>query len=409
MKKQLLLLLVGAFGCLFTAVYPLSAQTWVLTSAPAKEWTSIACSADGSKLVATIHVGGIYTSANSGATWTQTSAPTKEWTSIACSADGSKLVATIHVGGIYTSTNSGATWETNAANAYWTCVASSADGTKLAAVSQVGGGVYISTNSGATWNDRSGGMVFPALPMFDSLYGFAVCMSADGTKLVVAENIYDIEILNFDYGLIYTSTNLGATWNAGYESGSSEYWSSVACSADGSRLVAAANGGGIYTSTNSGAAWTLTGAPSLKWHSIASSADGSKLVAAATNSIHSIYTSTDSGATWTQATNGPSGAVYTSVASSADGSKLVAAVNGGGIYTSQTTPAPVLNIARSSSNFAFSWVMPSTNFVLQRSSNLGTANWTGVTNTPTLNLTNLQNQVALPLPAGNAFYRLKTP
>jgi hypothetical protein len=37
------------------------------------------------------------------------------------------------------------------------------------------------------------------------------------------------------------------------------------------------------------------------------------------------------------------------------------------------------------------------------------ANWTDVTNPPTLNLTNLQNQVALPLPAGNVFYRLKTP
>ena len=50
------------------------------------------------------------------------------------------------------------------------------------------------------------------------------------------------------------------------------------------------------------------------------------------------------------------------------------------------------------------------NFVLQQNSDLCTSNWTDLTNnTPTLNLTNLQNQVALPLPAGNAFYRLKTP
>jgi hypothetical protein len=89
---------------------------------------------------------------------------------------------------------------------------------------------------------------------------------------------------------------------------------------------------------------------------------------------------------------------------------LVAAVNGGGIYTSQTTPAPVLNIAPSSNNLAFSWILPSTNFVLQQKSDLCTANWTDVTNLPVLNLTNLQNQVALPPPAGgNAFYRLKTP
>jgi hypothetical protein len=88
---------------------------------------------------------------------------------------------------------------------------------------------------------------------------------------------------------------------------------------------------------------------------------------------------------------------------------LVVAAYGGGIYTYQTTPAPVLNIAPSNSNLAFSWIVPSMYFVLQQNSNLCTTNWTDVTNMPALNLTNLQNQVALPLPAGNAFYRLKTP
>ena len=410
MKKQSLLLLVGAFGCLFTAVYPLSAQTW-----------------------------------------TQTSAPTNAWSSVASSADGSKLVAAVNGGGIYTSTDSGATWTlTNAANASWTCVASSADGTKLAAVSagfpNAGGwpAVQISTNSGATWDTRH---VVTGIPVGSSGYWSAVNLSADGTKLVVAENSSTWSGIQFP-GSIYTSTNSGATWN----SGPSGYWSSVASSADGTKLVAAefvlaGQGRGIYTSTDSGATWTATGPlyPYLAWTSIASSADGAKLVAAF--GFGGIYTSTDSGATWAQATNGPSGAlvassadgsklvasfggggIYTStdsgatwaqttngpsgalVASSADGSKLVAAVSGGGIYTLQTTPAPVLNIIPSSDNLAFSWLVSSTNFVLQQSSDLCTANWTDVTNnTPTLNLTNLQNQVALPRPSGNAFYRLKTP
>jgi photosystem II stability/assembly factor-like uncharacterized protein len=285
MKKQLPLLFVTIFGGLFTAVNPLPAQIWTPTSAPTNAWASVAGSADGSKLVAAVNGGGIYTSTNSGATWTLTSA----------------------LG-----------WPR------WTCVASSADGTILAAVSgEAQGNVYISTNSGASWNNRNEGMVFPSLPMFDSPYGSAVCLSADGTKLVVAENIYDWVIDNFDYGLIYTSTNSGTTWNAGYESEPSDYWSSVACSADGT--------------------------------------------------------------------------------------KSVAAVYGGRIYTSQTTPAPVLNIAPSNNKLAFSWIVTSTNFVLQQNSDLCMANWIDVTNASVLNLTNLQNQVALPLPAGNAFYRLKTP
>jgi hypothetical protein len=53
--------------------------------------------------------------------------------------------------------------------------------------------------------------------------------------------------------------------------------------------------------------------------------------------------------------------------------------------------------------------VPSTNFALQQNADLSTANWTVVTNTAVLNLTNLQNQVSLPLPSGNAFYQLKTP
>jgi hypothetical protein len=53
--------------------------------------------------------------------------------------------------------------------------------------------------------------------------------------------------------------------------------------------------------------WVTNGAPNNIWSSIASSADGTKLVAAAGSStvIGSIYTSTNSGLTWTKSTNAP--------------------------------------------------------------------------------------------------------
>ena len=38
---------------------------------------------------------------------------------------------------------------------------------------------------------------------------------------------------------------------------------------------------------------------------------------------------------------------------------------------------------------------------------LTTTNWTEVLTTPPLNLANLQNELILPVPAGNRFYRLK--
>ena len=104
--------------------------------------------------------------------------------------------------------------------------------------------------------------------------------------------------------------------------------------------------------------------------------------------------------------NVPSG-TWVSVASSADGSKLEAVTLPGGIWTTQTTPSPQLNLTPSATNLKLGWTVPSTNFVLQQSADL--TSWTDVTNPPVLNLTNLQNQVTLP-PSGNSgFYRLKTP
>jgi len=141
------------------------------------------------------------------------------------------------------------------------------------------------------------------------------------------------------------------------------------------------------------------------------SADGSKLVAVNwaggfLSSLSSIYTSTNSGATW-QTNNAPN-KTWNSVACSADGGKLVAVVGyGGSIYTSQTTLSPQLHGSPASTNLTLAWTVPSTNFVLQQSTDL--SSWSPVTNPPVLNLTNLQNQVTLPSSNSSGFYRLKTP
>jgi hypothetical protein len=120
--------------------------------------------------------------------------------------------------------------------------------------------------------------------------------------------------------------------------------------------------------------------------------------------IGGIYTSTNSGTTWIS-NNVPSGA-WTCAAMSADGNEIISTIGGpsttGGIYVSQTTPAPVLNL--SASDNVISWIIPSLDFTLQQSPDL--MNWTDVTNQPVLNLTNLQNQVSLPPTDGNSFFWL---
>ena len=70
---------------------------------------------------------------------------------------------------------------------------------------------------------------------------------------------------------------------------------------------------------------------------------------------------------------------------------------------------PQLSLGVTNSNLvSVSWPVPPVNdFVLQQSSDLGTASWTDVTNTPVL--IGNRNQLVLPVSANSMFYRLRTP
>jgi photosystem II stability/assembly factor-like uncharacterized protein len=373
-------------AAIFVVVVSAFTQTWTQTSAPntGGGWEAIAMSADGKKAVAVTSTAPPVVSADSGVTWT-TNVVFHWFNKIASSADGTKWIAVFYSapGYIYVSTDSGNTWtQTSSPNSSsWRAVASSADGNKLFAAIY-NGSIYLLTNSGTTWTTSSA-------PSKEWTW---LASSADGTKVAAtAQN-----------DKIYSSTDSGMSWTA--TGSSNDSWSSIASSADGTRLVAS-SGGGVYVSTNSGGSWTLVNANSGQ---VASSADGTKLVIGG----GSIYTSSDSGLTWVS-NNAPVTFIpnYSWIASSADGCKMFAVRYGSpGIWTCQITPASTLNINSSASTGAvLSWTIPSTNFVLQQNSDLTTTNWTNVTNTPVLNLTNLQNQVIISPSGSNVFYRLKTP
>ncbi|MGO8676363.1 MAG: hypothetical protein ACLQVX_10895 [Limisphaerales bacterium] len=59
---------VAAFLSLIATTTGALAQNWTLTSAPLTNWSCVASSADGTKLVAAVNGGLIYASTNSGAT-----------------------------------------------------------------------------------------------------------------------------------------------------------------------------------------------------------------------------------------------------------------------------------------------------------------------------------------------------
>jgi len=74
----------------------------------------------------------------------------------------------------------------------------------------------------------------------------------------------------------------------------------------------------------------------------------------------------------------------------------------------QTPGAPLLTIHLTAINTAvISWPVAAPTFNLQKNASLATANWSGVTNMPTV--VGDQNQVIIAPPSGNWFYRLKSP
>ena len=187
-------------------------------------------------------------------------------------------------------------------------------------------------------------------------------------------------------------------------------WTTVACSGNGSQIVAGAYDNGTWSSLDAGTSWLPTGPPWLQCSSAAMSVDGRKVVAAGGPNLSepglagSIYTSTDFGSTWLS--NSAPIATWACVASSADGCKLVAAVNGGGIYTWQATPVPLVHLSPSANSVLLAWIVPSMKFALQETADLNSGHWTGVAATPTLNQARLQLEVRLPLSNGSRFYYL---
>jgi hypothetical protein len=394
---------------LLAAVYGLEAfgQTWTLTSAPLTNWSTLACSADGTRIIATVSglsefsvslPGPIYVSTNSGTNWSLTPAPTTVWASAASSADGSILSAgSLEFGlPVFSSTNFGANWFPSGSPAtnQWISLASSADAQTLAAAypggGHVPGGVFTSTDGGANWTQI----------LHDFYTWGSVASSAPGNIIVAST----------DYPGIYRSTNSGQTWTAtNNPAGYGSHW--IRLSADGTRLVAAGAGGGISVSTNLGDTWQIISATNLSWTSLACSADAKTIIAASgtRNSYYPvdpgpIHFSTNAGATWVQA-NLPN-AKWAAVACSADGNKLFAADSQAGIYSLQIVPSPQLEIRISGTDVLLSWLIPSMPFVLQQMPSLTAPAWNEILVTPPLNLTNLHNEVPIPRSAGAQFFRL---
>jgi hypothetical protein len=242
--------------------------------------------------------------------------------------------------------------------------------------------VFYSTNAGALWLAGTNGLADLT----------SVATSANGMILVAADN----------NGRVAVSTNGGARWTTNTVLGPGNL--SVSASATGMRLLVASPGGGVFSSTNLGLTWVRNIlAPLTDWDRVVCSADGSRL--AVSSLTGRIWTSTDSGMDW-GSNNAPS-LSWHSLASSADGNILYAAAVNGGIWMRRTMFHPLLSISGSPPGAMLSWVIPSSPLVMQCSPDLGSTNWSSLTDAPTPEFATLRNRVTVPVSPSNSFFRLK--
>lgn len=283
---------------------------------------------DGSTMWASAGTGSgsLWRSNDFGQTWNQqTGAGTADYWSYNCN----RMNATVCFAGSGTSslmkksTDGGSTWTdisstfAGSYNLYPQAFSSSEDGKVWMAGAFFGSNpssAYYSTNYGANWTQvNNAGLGTRTI---------ATAVSFNGSLMTTVGQ---------SSGNIWTSNNTGLTFNQ--RGGAAGDWWAIAMSSDGAFQAAAKKNSYIFTSNDYGSSWTQqTGSGSRAWAALACSGDGSYLIAGTATSPYVVYTSSDRGVTWNLAFT--STVQIYGVAMSLDGSIQAFAETGGYIRIS---------------------------------------------------------------------------
>ncbi|MFN3660701.1 MAG: WD40/YVTN/BNR-like repeat-containing protein, partial [Brevinematales bacterium] len=330
-------------------------------------WEKVASSSDGMKLVALSYEEGddggyIYTSSDGGSTWTKrTEAGERWWEAVDISSDGTKIIAAASDSAIYTSLDGGESWYNGDREDSWDDIALAGNGSLMGGVIE-GNYLYLSTNAGTNW------LAHTNLGKKDWT---AISIAGDGTKIIAS--VYN--------GTLWISLDKGANWTECTSAGTRE-WHDVSVSSDGSTFVGV-DKNAIYVSTNNGSTWDSTDVGSLVFPELAISSNGKQIAISSRNRF--LQTSSDRGNTWLERKKaGPRW--WGDVALSSAGEDIVAVVNDGFVYTSPNRGTGWLECGNRDSWNAIVSSDDGTRMVVINSSHVlfsldrGT-NWTVITNT----------------------------
>ncbi|MFA6033509.1 MAG: hypothetical protein WC889_11475, partial [Myxococcota bacterium] len=253
---------------------------------------AMASSSSGEVLTALESGGSVYRSNDSGVTWSRLgSSDSYKFSGIASSADGNELAGYKDNGYVYTSQNGGYTWteRKGSGGRKWSSLFLSENGEKLVASGE--DFIITSADNGATWSELT-------LPE-KGVYGVAA--SADGVRL--AAGFYENAQIG---GNIYTSTDMGVSWEKRDNDRSRDWGGSVSVSDSGDKIAVTANDAYGYYSKDRGETWVGIRYPDLQTPSdifLKLSGDGSTMVFLVKNTEgitgDTVFISHDGGENWT--------------------------------------------------------------------------------------------------------------
>ena len=253
--------------------------TWTSATTPATGVQQLAVAKMGTSVVSVGIAGSSFTTPD-GSVWTQRgpTGPTDDLSSLAANPNG-HLVAGMSYGGVFNSTDSGDTWTKT--SGYFHLERMVWAGTQFVGIT--GNSSSFSTD-GVTWTNND------AIFESDSMYGLA----SAGSLLVSVgwDTSYN--------GVIYTSTDEGATWTRGIVPAGTKVLTNV--SRIGSQWVAVGIGSTILTSPD-GTNWTkrIPGSAVIDLGSVVGNSAGTLMIAMGTYGVRNYLTSTN-GIAWTTRT-----------------------------------------------------------------------------------------------------------
>ncbi len=238
--------------------------------------------------------GGIWLSNDSGATWTESSAPKdRQFSAVAISADGQRIVAAVTGGGLLASSDGGQTWtDAGAPVDAYTDVMILADGRVIASDRAIRE-QFVNSPTDRGWRNTTGVVRISdaQLRNWRELTGLPnanwtdIAATADGRTMIAVSGPAEFGTTPASVWIGRTGASASApTWTqamAGLPANAN--WSAVAVDPSGTRAYVANRGGTIYSADLSQptVSWQSTGLAARDWNSLAFSSDGRSLVASA--------------------------------------------------------------------------------------------------------------------------------